>query len=139
MPVPKAPIDKDDALMSWKNNIGAAWELSAVYTEPIAHCMSHLPHENLRLGVFAPYLTHDPTAHLRIELIRHFLLSNSLYSLTARLIWDRTETERSLNPAFFDILWSKSSVSIFASILTISDARRTRLTTSLAEIPLNPA
>lgn len=62
MAMPETTVNKDNFLIAGKNDIGAAWQVLAMQTEPVPHGVKQLSNRDLGFGILAPNRSHDLTA-----------------------------------------------------------------------------
>lgn len=71
MPVPEAPADKYDRLISGEDNVRRSRQSPAVQPESEPRPMKHLPHQNLRFGVFRLDTPHHAGASCGVDDVSH--------------------------------------------------------------------
>lgn len=70
--MPEAPMYKYDRLVSWQNNIRAAWKIFAMQSEAQSGSMKKLPDCDLGFGVLPSYACHHSRAYGGRHNVDHF-------------------------------------------------------------------
>jgi hypothetical protein len=62
VPMPEAPIHKDDLAMSRQHNVGISRQIPPMDAKPISHSMDHGPNDHLRAAVAPLDAAHYPAS-----------------------------------------------------------------------------